>query len=153
MNINGYQAETLFYNTMKSLGCDVKKSSKREDMYDHIDYFVDNVSYDVKTLKGLVRNSKRDQGIIWLEFTNNYGGKGWMKAPKLDKIAFLREQGFYIVDRAKLFELAQTLVPNIPPVNYIKYATPYRRANRKDIIAYVYFKDIAHLVEKIIKIK
>lgn len=152
MDISGYQAETLFYNTIKALGKNIKKSTRKQDMFDHIDYFVDEISYDVKTIKGLTKNSEKDQDIIWLEFMNVRGDNGWLKSEKLNKIAFLRNQGFYIVDRAKLFELAKTLIPNIPPISNIKYTIPFRRNNRKDIIAYVYYRDIAHLVEEVIKV-
>ena len=48
---DGLEVEKIFENLMKSLGFNVKKSKKNQDMFDHIDFICDGITYDVKAHK------------------------------------------------------------------------------------------------------
>lgn len=143
--IMGSTAEELFRKIMTDEGSTVLKSSTKQDIYDHIDFLVDGKSYDVKGEKRLQRDTDDVDDSIWLEKMNVRGKPGWVYG-KADYIAFLIKNEFWIVDRAKLATYLDTIIEcdTIFPIK--RYKKWYRRAGRKDIITYVYPRDIAALV-------
>lgn len=139
----------------------VTKATKQQDMFDHIDYFAGPESYDIKSLK---KKSSKDSGtdsdIIWVEFKNVRGNLGWLYG-KATRIAFELETEFITVDREALRKVAESLTIK----TYTQYPTAYhlygRRFSReqeiergytcRDIMTYIYLKDIESIIVERIK--
>jgi hypothetical protein len=68
---DGYSTEKHFMNLLLSKGVNVTKSTKRQDIQDHIDIFIDDIGIDVK--------GNRHLECIWLEIQNVKGEDGWLK--------------------------------------------------------------------------
>jgi hypothetical protein len=144
--ITGYQAEDLFYNLFNEK--EISSSTREENMFKHIDFFVNGTSYEVKSEKKLNRwDAEATDGIIWLEAKNVRGDRGWLFG-EADKIAFLSSDKFLIVDRKELVKFVKSFVGITPIKDYKGYKVWYRRRDRQDAVTYVYLKDILHLVEK-----
>ena len=67
----GKSCEDKFKDLMTSRGHEIYKSSKYDDIYRHIDFYIAGYSFDVK--------GHRHLDCIWLELTNVNGNKGWLK--------------------------------------------------------------------------
>ena len=143
-------SEERFKQKAMQKGMSVIDSSEEQDMNEHIDFIVDGITYDIKEAKRLRRgDTSTNPDVIWLEMKNVRGDKGWL-CSNVDKIAFERFDTFYIVDRQRLLEFTREFVGHGPIYPNPKYKRLYRRMNRKDLITYVYFEDIQHLVENIL---
>jgi len=131
----GKKYEELFMQKLRESGVECKRSSKMQDIYDHIDVIDEKgITYDVKGYKGF--------HFVWLEFMNVRGNKGWMKG-RADRIAFWLNDKFYVVNRQTLYDWCKEHLPNVPP-QYDKsmFYTPYRRKGRKDILIKVKVEDV-----------
>lgn len=146
----GKKAEELFYNLMKLKCKKVIKSTQYQNMFEHIDFICDGISYDVKAQKKFNRNDSQVSNIIWLEIKNVRGNIGWLKS-NVDKIAFQYKEKFLIVDRLKLYNWLKSEIKDLTIYNYKNYKKLYRRYGRKDIITYIYYTDLIKLIEKVIK--
>src|SRR6476661_9912238 len=109
--MTGLEAENKFYEIMLEKCEKVTKATKNENQEKHYDLECDGVKYDVKGQKKLNREDKDYSDIVWLEFKNVRGNDGWLKG-EADKIAFLHDDKFLIVDRIKLRELSKELCKN-----------------------------------------
>lgn len=125
---------------MKSLGRNVVESTKEENIFKHIDYYVDGITYDVKADKN---------SLIWVEMKNVNGKKGWL-CSEVQKIAFEIGNCFHIVDRAKLEKLVRQEITDMNIYDKPDYKKMYSRKNTKDLITYFKYDDIKNLVEEII---
>ena len=67
----GNKAESKFKDLMISRGNTCIESSKEQNMYNHIDFFVNDIPVDVKGARHLE--------TIWLEKKNVNGDKGWLE--------------------------------------------------------------------------
>jgi hypothetical protein len=146
----GKDAELDFKARMLALNRVVTNSTKDQDRHDHIDFFVDGITYDVKSEKRFRRrddNTRSD--LIWLEMKNVRGHKGWL-CSEVNKIAFELDKQFYIFDREKLLQFAREFLIREKIYNVPYYRKLYRRSGTSDLISYVYLNDIIHLVEEII---
>ena len=116
----------------------IRKSTEREDKYDHIDYFINNQSYDVK--------AKRHLETIWLEKTNILGYKGWLQG-KADYIAFdiLELNAFSVYRRHELFDFIKDI--NEYTTDKSEHYKIYTRSKwgKKDELIKVKYDDIKHL--------
>lgn len=137
---NGMEAENLFVKVMKSLGHKVEKATVKQDIYSHIDYFVDGHSVDVK--------GNRSNDKVWLEVTNVKGCDGWLKG-EAEFIAFhfADDDCFKIFYREDLLTFVSENVietTSTKPPEYMKW---YTRSDwdRKDLITKVRYSDIKHL--------
>lgn len=148
--INGKQAEELFLSLLQKEG-KVIKSATEQDMFEHWDFECNNTKYDVKTQKKFSRSDNNTSEVLWIELQNVLGNKGWLKG-KADKLAFLFNDKFLIVDRKNLFNYVKTTIKDLTIYSYKQYKRWYRRQGRKDIITYLYLDDIKHLIEKEIKL-
>ena len=147
--MTGREAEDLFIKKMTELGREVISSTREENMA-HVDYYVDKISYDVKTEKKLNRwDQETDPDLIWLEMKNVRGDVGWL-CSNVQKIAFLRKDKFYIIDREKLLNFAREFIGHGRIYDYKKYRALYSRYGRNDLVAFVWWSDIEHLLEEII---
>lgn len=81
-------------------GLTIRKSSEREDKYDHIDYWMGangaEVSVDIKGEK-----DGQNRGLFLIELNNVIGKTSWLNG-KADYIAFQEGDKFLFVDRQKL---------------------------------------------------
>lgn len=145
--MTGKEAEDLFFKIASERGTPVL-ADKNQNMFEHWDVQVNGITYDVKTEKKLNRSDIDTCDVVWLELTNVRGNEGWLRG-KAEKIAFYQDEAFYIVDREKLLAFTLNLVNSDVFYFTKQHAKWYRRRNRKDIITYVFFKEISHLVEEI----
>ena len=59
MIFDGNNAEDIFFYIMNMIKRPIRKSSENQNKYQHIDFFIGNKSYDIK--------SRADQNVVWLE--------------------------------------------------------------------------------------
>lgn len=141
--ITGKEAERLF----ASLHTDVVWATKDQDMFEHWDLSSGGVKYDIKTQKRIERHDREISEVLWIELQNVRGNIGWIKG-KADKIAFLLNDNFIIVDREKLFDWIKENITNLEVQSIKEHKRWYQRRGRKDIITFLYVSDIQHLIEK-----
>lgn len=140
----GRQVELKFKQAIESRGHIVKESSEEENIYGHIDFWINNQSVDVKGFRHLE--------CIWLELQNVNGNDGWLKS-KVDYIAFdvVEMNAFCIFKRSDLLEFINDNVIESTD-NSRDYMKFYTRSkwDRKDKIVKVKFEHIRHLLLQII---
>lgn len=141
---SGRETEELFANTMVALGCKVEKTSMAVDIHDHIDFFVDEVGFDVK--------GNRRVDYIWLELQNVQGRKGWLKG-KAKYIAFYFTDldVFKVFRRDDLLSFVEGITEETS--SSLDFMKLYKRAawGQDDIIVKVRLSDIEHLKHKNLK--
>jgi len=134
----GLDTEDLFKSLMESRGHKVIKSSKQDDIYKHIDFYVNGYGIDVK--------GSRHLDCIWLETINVLGNDGWLKG-KADFIVFdvVELKSFCVYNRQELLLFTN----NITEFTDSKYdfLKIYSRTkwNRKDQLIKCRYDDIKHL--------
>lgn len=150
--LTGEEAERKFFEVMKSQCDNIKVSSKEENMFSHIDFFCDGVAYDVKAHKKLNRWDKETSDSVWIEFRNVRGNRGWIKGDA-HKIAFQKDNEFWIVDRVKLYTWLKEEIKDLTIYSSKQYKKLYQRQGRKDVITLINYSDLTPFIEKIIEIK
>lgn len=148
-----------FELTLHLKGVGFKRSSEKEDIYNHIDYWVEfvsnnKISVDLKSLKRIQRHGKPQNKKIWIEFKNVLGKDGWILG-KADYICFEQPYHFLFVKREELFEFCKKNISKerVYRSKDAEYKL-YRRKDRKDIISIIYTSDVlncpsAFLIKKI----
>lgn len=136
---------------MKEAGKEVRASTREENMFKHIDYFVDEVGYDVKGEKRMDRKQDDSDDTIWIESVNVRGDKGWIFG-EADYIAFLVKDEFWVIPRTSLVDYIQKEITCEKVFPIKRYKKWYQREGRKDAVTYVYPRDIEPLVTEKIKI-
>jgi len=149
--LRGQSAEVLFERWLRN-NRDYRKATL-EEQYKHIDFVIrsihgDEITIDVKAPKKINRNDKStSEDILWVEFVNVRGDKGWLYGDN-DFIAFyIQKEGiFYVIETSKLASLCESLC-NQGYTNSSKDALykKYTRAGRKDVISMIKFDDIKTL--------
>jgi hypothetical protein len=154
---HGEEAEETFAELAELNGYYIEESTNYSNIVEHIDFYLaskrglDDFSVDVKARKKSRRNNTwYDDQMVWVEFHNVAGKKGWLYG-EADKIAFEREKDFVIVDRVALTKFCEKAVAPIfvKNVNEALYKI-YRRKTRKDVISMVLMTDIVDDIENII---
>lgn len=150
----GKKAEERFKTLMELAGlkCTATPDNKSQ-CRDHIDFIVKSprkpaVAVEVKAMKRHKRNdSNTDDTKLWIEFKNVRGNLGWLYG-KADLLAFERPAGFSFIKRTALLEWAEKNIDLTNPVSSAKlaYLKGYTRKDRADLIAFVNFEDIVHLI-------
>lgn len=137
-----------------TLGGKCEKSSKNEDMYDHIDFWWDSpkrgrIGIDVKGIKKHNRkDSEVDDSIHWIEMMNVRGNLGWVYG-KAEYIAFRTLKKILFVKLTTLQKFAEDkikgkeLVHKNPTECYI----PYQRWQRQDMVFKCPTTDLEKLAE------
>lgn len=137
-NKAGRDAELKFKFLVEKRGNVVIESSEEENIYKHIDFWVNNKSVDVK--------GSRHLNCIWLEIKNVHGNKGWLES-EVDYIAFDVEEleSFCVFNRSDLLMFIQDNVRETAKdkTEFMKY---YTRLNRRDVLVKVRYDDIKHLL-------
>ena len=113
------------------------------EQYMHIDWVCSAGSIDVKAMKRKSRTGDKSQDIIWLEFKNNTGDKGWLYG-KQDFIAFECIDHYLIVRTKHLQNLAEELCDTNKSVAIASDALykGYTRRNRDDLISMIRRSDL-----------
>ena len=142
----GQVVESDFSKLLEIRGVSWRKAN-RQEQFSHVDYYTSFGSIDVKAKKKISRSDSSEQDeLIWLEFKNVQGKKGWLSG-NADIIAFERAADFVLVRRKELLLLAQnkcdfnSLVTNSRDALYKVYS----RKGRKDLISIVKMSDILDL--------
>ena len=101
---HGEEAEETFAELAELNGYYIEESTNYSNIVEHIDFYLaskrglDDFSVDVKARKKSRRNNTwYDDQMVWVEFHNVAGKKGWLYG-EADKIAFERKNDFVIVD-------------------------------------------------------
>ena len=138
----GKSCEDKFKDLMTSRGHEIYKSSKYDDIYRHIDFYIAGYSFDVK--------GHRHLDCIWLELTNVNGNKGWLKGEATYIVFDIVElKSFCFFKRKDLLNYVQE---NITETTETKdeYNKLYTRAKwgKLDVITKVKFDDIKNLMKQ-----
>jgi len=139
-NSTGRMAEVRFKRAAEKLGFEVRKASRKEDMYKHIDYWL--VYTDRKHAVDVKGNNLPDE--IWCEFKNVRGNPGWMYG-NAHIIAFdiPEEGGFAVVDRQELaFWCEKNVIDEFVTDKKHAYRRKYQRKDREDVITKVNLRDL-----------
>jgi hypothetical protein len=154
-SLRGESAENAFIAAVKRKKFNYRKASVLEQ-YDHIDWFVEIndkiVSFDVKARKKTSRNnSKVKDDIVWVEYQNVSGNKGWLKG-KADIIALERENDFVLVPRKDLLRYCDEVIEKTTVVHEASQALYklYSRDGRKDIISMIRMDDVLYKLKSTI---
>ena len=155
--LSGRLDEDFVMDAVKhTLGGNVKRSSKYDDVYKHIDFWWDSpkkgvIGIDVKGLNKSTRNdAEYDDTIHWLELQNVQGKDGWLKG-EAEYIAFKTNTKIIFVNRKKLLSFAlesikgKDVVYNNPNECYV----PYKRKKwgRDDLSIKVLNSDLEKLAD------
>tara|TARA_R110000772_G_scaffold5622_2_gene20143 strand:+ start:780 stop:1250 length:471 start_codon:yes stop_codon:yes gene_type:complete len=134
----GKKTEEHFKDLMISRGNECVKTSMKDDMLKHIDYYVNGFGVDVK--------GKRKLNSIWLEIVNVHGFTGWLKG-EADFIVFdmLDLDAYSVFRRLELLELASNVTETTN--NNKDYMKIYGRDQwgQKDKLIQYTFDHIKHL--------
>ena len=134
----GTDTEKRFKTLIESKGYEVVKSSKKQDIQDHIDFYVNGYGIDVK--------GRRYTKTIWLEIQNVKGKDGWLKG-KAKYIVFdiLDLESFVFFYREDLLKYVEQYKETTENKNdYLKWYSR-KKWNREDKIIKVKYQHIKHL--------
>lgn len=146
----GDNSEQRFKRILESYGKTIKKSTEDENIFDHIDFFINDngivYSVDVKGPKGKNRKdpnkAPKPFKESWnsVEFKNVNGNPGSLYG-KADFIAFEVVEGFFVANRKILVEYCERVVDRntfVGKAEYAKYKV-YSRTQwgKKDEISYI----------------
>lgn len=129
----GRVAEVRFVRAAEHMGLHVTKSSSKEDINDHVDYWL---AYNGNGKWGVDVKGNNLPDEIWVEFMNVRGNDGWLYG-KADIIAFdiPEEGGFSVVDREDLKVFCELNVEDSFVTSKADAVLKkYRRRDRLDII-------------------
>ena len=139
-------AEVRFVRAARNKGLLVKKATAKEDIHEHVDYWLamnkDGKHWGVD-VKG---NNLPDE--IWVEFKNVRGNDGWLYGGAII-IAFdmPEEGGFAIVDRDELAFFCEKHVRHEKVTNKKEaYLKRYTRKDRMDEISILKLHDLKSLM-------
>lgn len=131
----GQKAEDNFFALAKSKGYNVRVSNSHEDRIGHYDCTItkDGKSYkvEIKSKKGfsIKHKGRFTDSFFLVEFVGVSGHDGWLYG-QADIVAFEEPNGFYIVSRKRLEEVAERLCKG--PFVEKKVDMLYNRYGRKD---------------------
>ena len=136
----GQTAEQAFITMIQEAGRTATESSRKENIYDHIDVWVDgSIAVDVK-------NVKKEQHVF-LELKNVSGNAGSMLG-KADYMAFyFADRGqFVMTDRKLLLQWLRENVKNEQAPNaYSCNGRLFTRQGRKDLITSITYSQLVAL--------
>ena len=135
----GISGEDNFRLACKINNIDCFESSKNENIYSHIDFYILGMSVDVKGYK-----KSHSKGYVVVEFKNVNGYAGsCSEESKAELIAFQFDCYFLIVRKKELLEYCRKEV-KIEYVNEFKdcYKKLYQRTGRKDLMTMLSINDL-----------
>jgi len=146
-NRQGNESARLFVDACRAIGYEARKSTREEDMYDHIDYWVKRKNHRNEDIEsGVDVKGGNHPHCVWVEFKNVIGKKGWMYG-EAEFIAFEmpEENGFVVVRRKELADYAELVVEKTFVPKAEAYRKLYQRAGRQDVISLLYLDDLKEL--------
>ena len=145
-NATGPMAEVRFVRAARNKGLLVTKAPAKQDMHEHVDYWL-AMNHDGKKwgvdVKG---NNLPDE--VWVEFKNVRGDDGWLYGGATI-IAFdmPEEGGFAIVDRDELAFFCEKHVRDEKVTDKKHaYLRKYTRQGREDVISILKLHDLKGLM-------
>lgn len=135
----GVTGANMFLEACKINSIDVFESTKQEDIYDHIDFWMYGKGVDVKGFK-----KSHQEGFIIIEFRNVNGYSGSCSADsKAEFIAFQFADCFWMVRKNELLDYCRKNV-QIEYVEEFKdcYKKLYTRKGRKDLMTKLHLSDL-----------
>ena len=155
----GVKGEDAFVLAAKQEHFIVRKSSVKQNIFDHIDFFIRQdrfeFSVDVKARKRINRKDKNfTDESVWIEFKGIKGHKGWLYG-KADYIAFERLNDFILIKREELLEFCEENVDLKSKVEFADQALykGYERRGKKDLIARIKMSDLNKMKGKMLFLK
>ena len=146
-NSQGQNAESLFVELAKKQGFRVTPANNHQERIEHWDFLLTkekNLRVEVKSLKtfGVLHNGRMTKDFLLIEWKTVTGHDGWIYG-KADLIAFERQDGFYLVPRKTLLDLAEKLCAEIwvDKRENMLYRQ-YQRKERKDIVSAILLSDV-----------
>lgn len=146
--LSGKEVEDLFIKATNNKQLIAIKATASQNMFSHIDFYINNEGYDVKAEKRFNRGDKSISSIIWIESKNVRGAKGWIEGDAT-YISFYREGKFYNFNRERLKERVYQLAPTTNSSNTKIEGYWYTRPGRKDKITPVQWDKIKDLITTI----
>jgi len=141
------QSEIDFFKIFKN----AEWSSEIEDMLDHIDVKIGNITVDVKGIKRVnMKDAEADPKIHWVEFQNVNGHKGWMYG-KADYIAFELVEEFLLIKREDLYNFCKEKIVDRKIKSTKGFYTLYRRKGCLDVLSLVLTEDLLKLPNLIVR--
>lgn len=136
----GRNSEERFKASCEKVGYSVRKSSKKDDIEKHIDFYItrSNGTFTSVDVKGA-----NHPETIWVELKNVLGKVGWLFG-KAEFIAFDMSEvnGFCMVRRTDLIRLVEEEVDANFVEKQYAYKKLYQRKNRSDVITKLHLTDI-----------
>ena len=138
----GKTGENNFEEVCKKYDWACKKSTEKENIYSHIDFYLFNMGVDVK---GFKESHKQNKVIV--EFKNVQGRSGWCsKESKAELIAFEFLDFFVLVKKNELLDYCRKNVAKEYVENFKDcYKKLYQRKNRKDLMTKLNLCDLQTL--------
>ena len=146
-NRQGNESVRRFIDACRAIGYETRKSSREEDIFDHIDYWVKRRNYKNEQIEsGVDVKGGNSPECVWIEFKNVNGDNGWMYG-EAEFIAFEmpEENGFVVVRRQELADYAELVVEETFVPKAEAYRKLYQRAGRQDVISLLYLDDLKEL--------
>jgi hypothetical protein len=141
------QSEIDFFKIFKN----AEWSSENEDMFDHIDVKIGDITVDVKGIKRYsMKDAEANPEIHWVEFQNVNGQKGWMYG-KADYIAFELVNEFLLIKREDLYNFCKEKIVDRKVKDTKGFYTLYSRKGCKDVLSLVLTEDLLKLPNKIVR--
>ena len=145
-NSTGRMAEVRFVRAARNKGLLVTKATAKQDMHEHIDYWLAMNKDGKKCGVDVKGNNLPDE--IWVEFKNVRGDDGWLYGGATI-IAFdmPEEGGFSIVDRDELAFFCEKHVKEEKVTDKKHaYLKKYTRKDRQDVISILKLHDLKALM-------
>lgn len=154
----GASAEELFLDMATARNYVVKKATRNQNIFDHIDFYLTGrskdtgsdhtITVDIKARKKTSRkDSKFNDSWVWVEIKNVQGRDGWLYGQS-DFIAFEQKDCFILCPRKVLIEVVKSNVrfdlDYVDRASQAKYRI-YQRSGRRDQITQVKVEDLLKL--------
>lgn len=145
----GQKAEDIFASVAKQKGFNVSPANKREELSEHFDFWVvspqgKKLKVEVKSQRAfpVVNNGKLVRDFVLVEFQGVTGHKGWLYG-KSDLIAFEYGDGFYLVPRSTVVQVAEKLCNGnfVDRKEHMLY-NRYNRKGREDEVSAILLNDL-----------
>lgn len=144
----GQKTEDRFAAIARASGYSVTNANSRQERIDHFDFIIQRdkgpLRVEVKGIKNfaILHNGRMTKDFFLIEWVGVAGFQGWIDG-KADIIAFEREDGFYLVPRKTLLNVASRLCSSdlVSSREKMLYKS-YRRNGRMDEVSAILISDI-----------
>lgn len=146
----GKQTEKEFAQVLtNTLGGTITNTSKKDDIFKHIDLYWNGVGIDVKGIKREYRNGNLNDKFHWIELRNVNGDKGWLFG-EAKLFAFETFNSYLLIKKSTLIKFIKNKVKKQNINNTPSLYSYYRRKNRLDVVVKVLTSDLEKISVKIL---